>query len=466
MKRSFCIGVICFLYWGVLVNGQQLNTADSFFNAKEFNKAKGIYAGMLKSKPHDLALNYKYGVCLFKTGDYAQAVKALELASKKIPQASILLGDIAYQNYHFADAVTYYNAGLALMTASDTSYVSCLLRSEKAAKAESMLSAVQDVQIVDSTVVNKKEFFTYYNLSEDAGHIYSVVNADSGKFDVPLTGFITQRQDRKFFADTINGKSHIFTSNKLLNGWTDKQALSYNVNSPLNENFPFLLSDGITLYFASQGHGSMGGYDIFVTRFRSDTNDFLAPESVGMPFNSLSNDYLMAIDEEKQIGWFATDRYQLSGKVIIYKYKLNNNKIVAQSENLDQKIKQAQLKQYRLYSSHDSSQTSNTSVRRADKDTMSFALNDTVVYHSVEDFKSAEAKAAYLKGVSQEQKIKEIKDKLSRKRNEYAQAKTDVDRKKLMPEIVNLEQELSKLELNSNPYFKEARNLEIKKRKG
>jgi hypothetical protein len=145
---------------------------------------------------------------------------------------------------------------------------------------------------------------------------------------------------------------------------------------------------------------------------------------------------------------------------------LNNNKIVAQSENLDQKIKQAQLKQYRLYSSHDSSQTSNTSVRRADKDTMSFALNDTVVYHSVEDFKSAEAKAAYLKGVSQEQKIKEIKDKLSRKRNEYAQAKTDVDRKKLMPEIVNLEQELSKLELNSNPYFKEARNLEIKKRKG
>ena len=136
MKRSFCIGVICFFCFGCLVNGQQLNTADSFFNAKEFNKAKGIYAALLKSKSHDLGLNYKYGVCLYKTGEYSQAVKQLELASKKIPQANIVLGDMSYQSYHFADAAAYYNAGLALMTASDTNYVSCLLRSEKAAKAE------------------------------------------------------------------------------------------------------------------------------------------------------------------------------------------------------------------------------------------------------------------------------------------------------------------------------------------
>lgn len=469
MKKCFYISIIYIFYLGcITINAQQPNTAESYFGAKEFNKAKPLYAALLRSRSHDVNLNYKYGVCLYKTGELAQAVKPLEIAAKKMPQANIVLGDIAYQNYYFADAVAYYNTALSMMTASDTSYVGCLLRSEKATKAQSMLSAVQEVQIIDSTVVDKNNFFAYYNLSEDAGQIYPEVKADKTS-EIPYTGFVTQRQDRKFFADTLKGQSDIYISNKLLNGWTDKQNLSYNINTPLCENFPFLLSDGITLYFASQGHGSLGGYDIFVTRFRSDTNDFLSPENVGMPFNSLYNDYLMAIDEEKQVGWFATDRYQPEGKVIIYKYKLNSTKIVAKAESIEQKIKQAQLKQYKLYSAHDSSASQLNNPMQAqqeEKDTMSFVLNDTLVYHSLSDFKSVEAKSLYLKGIDLDEKIKTIKDKLNNKRNEYAQAKTDAERKKLMPEIVGLEQELGKLDANSNPYFKQARNLEIKKIKG
>ena len=67
------------------------------------------------------------------------------------------------------------------------------------------------------------------------------------------------------------------------------------------QNYPFMLSDGITLYYAAQGEESIGGYDIFVTRYDMDEKKFLYPENLGMPFNSPANDYMLAIDEFNQL---------------------------------------------------------------------------------------------------------------------------------------------------------------------
>ena len=76
------------------------------------------------------------------------------------------------------------------------------------------------------------------------------------------------------------------------------------------------MSDGITLYYASDGEGSLGGYDIFVTRYDSENGNYLRPDNIGMPFNSPANDYMYAIDEFNNIGWFASDRYQLITKSV------------------------------------------------------------------------------------------------------------------------------------------------------
>ena len=65
----------------------------------------------------------------------------------------------------------------------------------------------------------------------------------------------------------------------------------------MNADYPYVLTDGITIYYASDGPGSMGGYDIFVTRYNTNTDSYLMPENVGMPFNSPYNDYMYVIDE-------------------------------------------------------------------------------------------------------------------------------------------------------------------------
>lgn len=89
-----------------------------------------------------------------------------------------------------------------------------------------------------------------------------------------------------------------------------------------------MMADGMTLYFAAKGEESLGGYDIFVTRYNKSTGEFVRAENVGMPFNSPANDYLMAIDETCNIGWFVTDRNQTADNVCIYRFIPNETREV------------------------------------------------------------------------------------------------------------------------------------------
>ena len=57
-------------------------------------------------------------------------------------------------------------------------------------------------------------------------------------------------------------------------------------------NYPSMNSDGITLYFAAKGEASLGGYDIFITRYDAEDGSYLKPDNMGLPFNSPFNEYM------------------------------------------------------------------------------------------------------------------------------------------------------------------------------
>ena len=60
--------------------------------------------------------------------------------------------------------------------------------------------------------------------------------------------------------------------------WSQPLNLGDPVNTPYDEDAPFLHSDGLTLVFSSNGHGTMGGYDIFKTQcVDPDMNGWSAP---------------------------------------------------------------------------------------------------------------------------------------------------------------------------------------------
>ncbi|MDE6422539.1 MAG: hypothetical protein K2K95_03855, partial [Muribaculaceae bacterium] len=64
--------------------------------------------------------------------------------------------------------------------------------------------------------------------------------------------------------------------------------------------------------------------DIFVVTRDAQTGEYLQPQNIGMPFNSPYDDFMLAIDEENGVGWWATDRNELGDKLTIYVYKVND----------------------------------------------------------------------------------------------------------------------------------------------
>jgi len=80
------------------------------------------------------------------------------------------------------------------------------------------------------------------------------------------------------------GALDIYVSQKNGNDWNSPENLGSVINTSYNEETPFLTEDGSMMFFSSQGHTNMGGYDIFVSE-RLPDGSWSAPENVGYPVN-------------------------------------------------------------------------------------------------------------------------------------------------------------------------------------
>lgn len=85
------------------------------------------------------------------------------------------------------------------------------------------------------------------------------------------------------------GDKDIWVCEKEGNDWGKPKNLGMQVNSPFNEDSPFLTPDGNTLYFSSQGHNSMGGYDVFSCT-RQPNGTWSSPLNLGAPINNGGDD--------------------------------------------------------------------------------------------------------------------------------------------------------------------------------
>ena len=190
-------------------------------------------------------------------------------------------------------------------------------------RIQQMLVSTQKVVFIDSMVVNKDNFLRHIPLSRDAGQLEQT---DS------MGQYTNELKDRRLTTvfDIKDSTCHIVQSDYIGNRWTTPQRAEG--ISDASANYPFLMPDGTTLYFAQKGDNSIGGYDIFVTRYDSDTGAFLKAENIGMPFSSTANDYLYAIDEANNLGYFVTDRRQPAGKVCIYVFIPNETRRIYDSE--------------------------------------------------------------------------------------------------------------------------------------
>ncbi len=102
--------------------------------------------------------------------------------------------------------------------------------------------------------------------------------------------------------------------------WGPAINLGPKVNTKYNEDAPFIHPDQWTLFFTSDGHNTMGGRDIFVTRLFNE--EWTSPENMGYPINTTANDNYFNLTADGRKGYFSSDRKGGQGGQDIYSIEM------------------------------------------------------------------------------------------------------------------------------------------------
>lgn len=455
--------IVYILLLPLVLNGQTASKADELFNKKDYLQAAQAYQALLKNRPNDALYNYRYARCSYELREYDTAIRHFQRSGTRYPLTDYYLADSYFHTYRFVEAVRHYTAYAESAGANPAFLVDTDDKLRRATIGARLLNRVEQIEITDSMVVSKRDFLSRYELGKETGTVSQNSFYKEGTGWIDLIEFITQRGNRKLFSDTTQHSIDLFSSNKLLNGWSKAEALSTVINTGANENYPFLMLDGMTLYYASDGEGSLGGYDIFVTRFSGVSNDYLNPDNIGFPFNSLANDYMLVIDESNHAGWFVSDRFQPRNKVAVYRFIYTGEKKFLVNDSSSVFIDAATLRSIRWSEQQPSVRRKLTDITQQEEGKSAlFRITDNLVYTESGDFRSPEAKSLFLTWLNLREESVKFTVRLTVLRTAFSTTYEELERAAMSREMLALERQLLQWRRQIDTYEKKIRNEEIK----
>jgi len=120
------------------------------------------------------------------------------------------------------------------------------------------------------------------------------------------------------------GELDIYMVKKLPSGeWGEPQNLGPEINSPMSEDFPTLSGDGLTMYFCSNGHPGMGGYDLFFSTWDVDNKVWTKPQNIGYPINTPFDDKTISFTGEGDFAYVTSIRPEGMGDLDIFEVRFN-----------------------------------------------------------------------------------------------------------------------------------------------
>lgn len=339
---------------------------------------------------------------------------------------------------------------------------------EENTKFEEMLDATQQIFIIDSVVVDKQQFLQAYKLSSEAGAVTGFNQFFKSDEQPYSTVYVNQMNNKCWFAND----GRLYTSDRLGKEWSEPTPLE-GLGQYQRTNYPFMLSDGTTLYFAAISSEGIGGLDIYVSRYDSESGTFLLAENIGLPFNSDANDYMYAVDELTNIGYFASDRRQPEGKVCIYTFIPNQKRLTYSTEEYDEDVIRSRAKIERIADTWGDGNARNEALARLEsigkkaaakkKGTeFTFIINDDVTYNSLSDFRDADNQDRIKELNLMRKNYQSLTTELEKLRNYYAQKASTAEIGKLREEILGYEKEYYQIESGIRELEKQIRNAEIK----
>jgi hypothetical protein len=339
MKRITLCSIILFFLIGSQAIAQQgfkseeelKEKAAALFEEGKLVEASPLFAQLLSLYPQDADYNFKYGACLLASdADKEKPLKYLSYALSRgnvDPLAYYYNARAYHLNYDFAKAVKYYSRFKSKASQEQRDKYQVDRKIEMCKNGNQLLSKLNEVQVLERQEIAEKDFYRIYKLDGIDGKLIAKPEEFQSKYD--------SKTDEKSIIFLPNNAKEVYYSSYGKKGetgrdiykvvrlgtgtWSEPVKLGPSINTPYDEDYAFIHPDGRTLYFASKGHSSMGGYDLFKSTFDQTTASWTAPENLDFAFSSADDDIMFVTDKDQQIAYFASNRTNKAGEFTVYK---------------------------------------------------------------------------------------------------------------------------------------------------
>ncbi len=188
-----------------------------------------------------------------------------------------------------------------------------------------------------------KQLFVYKDNSAGTGDIYYTIRNSNGSYDElkSMGKNINTSYHETSISITVDYKTVYFSSNRpggfggldiykseknAKGEWGEAVNLGKEINTEYDDDAPFISFDGKHLYFSSEGHETMGGYDIFKTSW--ENNKWTKPDNLGYPINTADNDLYFVLSADEKTGYYASAKEGGFGYKDIYMIKMPEIKVI------------------------------------------------------------------------------------------------------------------------------------------
>ena len=329
-------------------------------------------------------------------------------------------------------------------------------------RGEEGLRGVDQLLVIDSLVINKKELMETFHIPSELGWLTLSEKGDVMQYQTPLNAMVLRPESISTEdGETLQIKRYYMEDGQLVEG-----TLVEGLDIDGDVNYPFLMPDGQTFYFAARSSEGYGNYDLYVTRYDGETKQFYRAENLGYPYNSYANDYMLVIDEAANLGWFASDRYQPADKVCIYTFIPNSSRHTIDYENSPvEEVRHAaalyplsamsltDTQRQAIANAQQRAKQLATTVHTATEQDFEFILNDTKTCYHLSDFTSAEARKQCGVWLQKSRNLATLTERLQQLREASPSANQqilDLETRipQLQAEVHNLEKSIRKTELS------------------
>ena len=322
--------------------------AFQLFNQKQYSEALPLFSQLLSLYPKDERYNLYYAACLVETNQSIdKAIKYLQFADSKSndPFIKYYLGRAYHLSYQFKEAEDQYNAFKQMAPSKKIKELNIDKLIEMCNNGQELIRYISDLTVVDNRRIKSENYFYSYDLKEFDGKLVikpKELKSSIDKKEEPanMVIFLPNNSNVIYYGSYGNTKANgrdIYRVERLPDGkWGKPENLGSVINTPFDEDYPFLHADGKTLYFSSKGHNSMGGYDIFKSVYDSTSRSWTMPINLDFPINTPYDDYLYITDKDNMYAYFTSNRETRDNNITVYKIIVDQNPTIREYKNLEE----------------------------------------------------------------------------------------------------------------------------------